>query len=149
MITFRPITEDNFDAIIAMRRPDGENFVASNAKSLAQCWLYRDDGDVFPWAICADEMPVGFLLLEEDMDEKALILWRIMFPPEHTGKGYGTQAVRLVIEQAKQSGKYDVILLDCAPDNAIARHVYEKAGFVPSGNAEHGCDEMMLRLKES
>ena len=74
MITFRPITEDNFDAIIAMRRPEEENFVASNAESLAQCWLYRDNNDVFPFAIYADEEPVGFLLLEEDMDENTLIL---------------------------------------------------------------------------
>ena len=147
MITFRPITEDNFDAIIAMRRPEDENFVASNAESLAQCWLYRDNNDVFPFAIYADEEPVGFLLLEEDMDENTLILWRIMFPPEHTGKGYGTQAVQLLIKQAKQSGKYDVILLDCAPDNPIARHVYEKAGFTPTGKIEHRSDEMQYRLK--
>ena len=46
MINFRKITEDNFDAIIKMKRPEGENFVASNAFSLAQAWLYRDDGDV-------------------------------------------------------------------------------------------------------
>ena len=31
MINFRAITEDNFDAIIRMKRPDDEHFVASNA----------------------------------------------------------------------------------------------------------------------
>ena len=56
MINFRKITEDNFDAIIKMKRPDGENFVASNAHSLAQAWLYRDDGDVFPFAIYNDDI---------------------------------------------------------------------------------------------
>lgn len=46
MINFRQITEENFDAIIQMKRPDAEGFVASNSVSLAQAWLYRDNGDV-------------------------------------------------------------------------------------------------------
>ena len=36
MINFRKITEDNFDTIIQMKRPEGERFVAPNAVSLAQ-----------------------------------------------------------------------------------------------------------------
>ena len=55
LITFREINEDNFDAILAMKRPESETFVCSNAKSLAQCWLYRENNDVFPYAIYADE----------------------------------------------------------------------------------------------
>lgn len=31
MISFRAITEDNFSDIIAMKRPENERFVASNA----------------------------------------------------------------------------------------------------------------------
>lgn len=60
MISLRAITEDNFDAVIRMKRPDGEGFVASNAYSLAQCWLYRHDGDVFPCAIYAEERLSAF-----------------------------------------------------------------------------------------
>ena len=36
MVHFRTITEDNFDAVINMKRPEGEGFVASNAVSLAR-----------------------------------------------------------------------------------------------------------------
>lgn len=35
MIHFEKITEDNLKAIVEMKRPDGERFVASNAYSLA------------------------------------------------------------------------------------------------------------------
>lgn len=147
LITFREINEDNFDAILEMKRPENEHFVCSNAKSLAQCWLYRENGDVFPYAIYADETPVGFLLLEEDMDEEELILWRIMFPPEQEGKGYGTASVRLVIDQAKASGKYARLTLTCSPDNHIARHVYEKVGFLPTGNIQHDSVEMYIPLR--
>ena len=68
MINFRAITEDNFDTIIRMKRPDNEHFLASNAYSLAQAWLYRDAGDVFPFAIYNGDEPVGFMLLGCDPD---------------------------------------------------------------------------------
>jgi diamine N-acetyltransferase len=147
MINFRAITEANFDVIIRMKRPDGEHFVASNAYSLAQAWLYRDAGDVYPFAICDDDQPVGFMMLDEDVDERCLIIWRIMFPVEHQCKGYGTAAIREIIRLAKESGKYDFLLIDYAPDNKIAEHVYTKLGFKPTGKFEHGEYELRLDLK--
>lgn len=146
MINFRKITEENFDAIIKMKRPEGENFVASNAFSLAQAWLYRDDGDVFPFAIYNDDAVVGFMLLEEDMEEKRLDLWRIMLPPENEGKGYGTAAVKLLIQYAKDSGRYKSIGLLCGPKNCNARHIYDKLGFQPTGEICYGDVEMRLEL---
>lgn len=144
MINFRKITEGNFDIIIRMKRPEGEHFVSSNAYSLAQAWLYRDAGDVYPAAIYDDDVPVGFMMLDEDLEERCLVLWRIMFPEEHTGKGYGTEMLRQIISMAKESGKYDYLLLDCAPDNKRARHVYEKVGFRDTGEMENG--ENIFRL---
>lgn len=146
MISFRKITEDNFAAIINMKRPESEYFVASNAYSLAQAWLYREDGDVFPCAIYAEEKPVGFLLLEEDTETAELILWRIMFPPENCGKGYGSEAVALLIELARNSGRYKALILDCNESNTIAMHVYRKLGFAPTGEVSHGDIELRLPL---
>ena len=146
MINFRAINEDNFDAIIRMKRPDDEHFVASNAYSLAQAWLYRDAGDVYPFAIYNDDEPVGFMLLDEDIEEKCLIIWRIMFPVENQFKGYGTAAIREIIRLAKESGKYDFMLLDCDPENHAAEHVYRKLGFMPTGIIEHGENELRLDL---
>ena len=100
MVNFRTITEDNFDAVINMKRPEGEGFVASNAVSLAQAWLYRDNGDVFPFALYDDDTLVGFMLVEEDMDEKRLDLWRFMLSPQREGRGLGTAAVELLIRYA-------------------------------------------------
>lgn len=146
MVNFRKISEDNFDAIIKMKRPDGENFVAPNAVSLAQAWLYREDGDVFPFAIYDDDLIVGFMMLEEDMEESRLDLWRIMFPPENEGKGYGSAAVKLLIQYAKDSGRYKSIGLLCNHKNTIARHIYDKLGFKPTGEICFGDVEMRLEL---
>lgn len=146
MIHFRSITEENFDAILRMRRPEGEGFVASNAYSLAQAWLYRENEDVFPCAIYHEDTPVGFLLLEEDAQERKLMLWRIMFPPEQENKGYGTAAVRLLISLARESGRYNELYLDCSEKNAAAMHIYRKLGFQPTGDINHGDLEMRLTL---
>ena len=146
MINFRAITEENFDTIVDMKRPDDEHFLASNAYSLAQAWLYRDAGDVYPFAIYNDDDPVGFMMLDEDLDEKCLIIWRIMFPVENQFKGYGTAAIREIIRLAKESGKYDFMLLGCDPENHAAEHVYRKLGFTPTGVFEHGENEFRLDL---
>ena len=144
MINFRAITEENFDIIVKMKRPEGEGFVASNAYSLAQAWLYRDAGDVYPFAIYNDDEPVGFMMLDEDLDEKYLVIWRIMFPIEHQCKGYGTEAIRKITELARESGKYEYMIIDHHPENKIAAHVYGKLGFRPTGEISNG--EIVLRL---
>lgn len=148
VITLRDITEENFAAIIAMKRPADEGYVAPNVYSLAQAWLYRDNGDVFPYAIYSGDDPVGFLLLEEDDSERALRIWRIMFPEENTSKGYGTEVIRTVLERAQQmTSRFDVVACDCDPSNARAKHVYEKLGFVETGTINHGSQEMVFDLR--
>ena len=144
MINFRKITEENFDTIIKMKRPEGEGYVASNAYSLAQAWLYREANDVYPFAIYDEDEPVGFMLLDEDLEERSLVIWRIMFPEQHQGKGFGTQAIKKIVELARESGKYDFMIIDYVPENTIAGHVYEKVGFKPIG--EMGNGEIVMRL---
>ena len=147
MITLRTIDQSNFRAVMGMKRPEGETFVAPNAYSLAQAWLYRDCHDVFPYAIYQDEESVGFLLLREFSAARILLVWRIMFPPEHQNKGYGTRVLRMVMDNARAEGRFDSLVLTAHPDNAIGCHVYRKLGFVPTGNMEeNGEMEMKLEL---
>ena len=146
MVNFKTITADNFDAVNNMKRPEGEGFVASNAVSLAQAWLYRDNGDVFPFAIYDDDTLVGFMLVEEDMDEKRLDLRRFMLSPQREGRGLGTAAVELLIRYARDSRRYSCLQLLCAPENAAARHIYDKLGFRPTGEICFGDVEMRLKL---
>ena len=149
MIQFKGITEDNFTAIVQMKRPPDEGFVAPNVYSLAQAWLYRNNNDVYPFAIYNDEIPVGFMLLDEDLEERCLMIWRIMFPIEHQNKGYGTQAIKQIIQMARESNKYDYMLIDCIPENTIAKHLYEKLGFKATGKiVNDGEIELKLSFTE-
>ena len=145
MIELKPITEENFLTIVNMKRPEDERFVASNERSLAQAWLYRDAGDVFPFAIYANGEAVGFMMLDEDAEERVLYLWRIMLPEEHANRGYGGQVVQMVMDLARASGKYDRMVLDYVPGNERAKHLYEKLGFRATGEISHG--EIVMELK--
>ena len=143
-IEFRKITEENFKAIIDMKQPEGQNFVASNAVSLAQAWLYYENHDVYPFAIYHEDCVVGFMMLDEDLEERSMTIWRIMIAMEHQNKGYGTQALKNIIDLIKESGKYDAITLDYVIGNEHAKHIYEKLGFVPTGEISDG--EVVMRL---
>lgn len=144
MINFRKITEDNFRDIINMKQPPEQRFVADNSYSLAQAWLYKDNNDVYPFAIYSDDEPVGFMMLDEDTEERSIGIWRFMIAVEHQGRGCGTEAVARIIALARESKKYDYIHLDYIPGNDRARHIYEKLGFEPTGEVDSG--EICMRL---
>lgn len=140
------MTEENFGAIVSMRLPESQRgFVAENAVSLAQAWLYRGEDDVFPCAIYADEALVGFLMAEIDREEREFILWRIVIAPQAQGHGYGTEAVKRAVELARASGRFDFATVDYKVGNEAARRAYEKAGFADTGEIRNG-DEHVMRL---
>ena len=145
MINFQKITEENFSQIINMKLPE-VSFVASNCYSLAQAWLYRDEGDVFPFAICYNDTPVGFMMLEEDREDQKLWLWRIMISSEYSGNGYGTAAMQLLFHYIRESGKYSSLYLNCNENNTVAMGLYQNLGFVFTGNTNHADMEMRLDL---
>ena len=74
---------------------------------------------------------------------------------EHQGKGYGPDAVLLMIEQARASGA-PRIWLTVDTENARAKHVYERAGFqtaltrpyTGTGNEPRMEDVMEIRFEQ-
>ena len=102
---------------------------------------------MYPFAVYNDDEPVGFMLLDEDLEERFLVIWRILFPVEHQNKGYGFKAVEKIVQMAKESGKYDYMIIDYVPENKIAGHFYEKAGFKHTGEINHGEIEIRLDFK--
>lgn len=145
-IEFSEITEENFAAIVSMKLPESQRgFVAENVYSLAQAWLYRADGDVFPCAIYADAEPVGFLMAEADWTAREFIIWRIVIAPDRQGRGCGTAAVKRAAELARESGKFDFATIDYKVGNEAARRAYEKAGFAATGEMDNG-DEIVMRM---
>lgn len=147
MITLETITEKNFDEVLKLSvRPDQARFIAANVHSLAQCYLYREANDVFPYAIVNEERVVGFALLYSD-DEEAeptMTVWRIMIDAAYQGQGYGREAMKRIIDLVHSYQKYQSIFITHHPENLGAQKLYESLQFTNLGLNEN--QEILMRL---
>ena len=146
MIRFVPIDEKNYNESFKLSVFDHQrSFVASNERSLAQAYIYRND--VEPYAIYEDAVMVGFMqIIPEEDDPKCLYLWRFMIDQNHQKKGYGKAALLQLIDMAKTRNKYETLKLSVEPENAVAIHLYESIGFKANGVIDDGEAEMVLPL---
>ena len=100
VISLREITSANFDDVIALRvRDEQKNYVASNTYSLAEAYAHRNH---VPFAIYADETPVGFLMYTYWEERRQYWIFRLMIAADKQGRGYGREAMRQVIERMNQ-----------------------------------------------
>lgn len=129
MLHLKPITKDNWVKAISLKvREDQRNFVTTNAVSLAQLNFLEN---FHAKGIYNDEEMVGFALYGIDEDDHEYWIYRMMIDEKHQGKGYGKEAVRLVIEDIKNMKEdcHQTITLSYEPTNVHAKCVYEKMGF--------------------
>jgi diamine N-acetyltransferase len=63
--------------------------MAPNAVSIAQAHFGQH-----AWfrAICADELPMSFVMVYDRSDERRYFLWPLMVAEPHKSKGYGRRA---------------------------------------------------------
>lgn len=134
MVALRFVDEENFAQVIELMVAEKDKqFVASNLRSLADCWLYRENGDVFPYAIYADDKVVGFVLIDVDDEESCYMIWRLMIDQHQQGKGYGKSAVLALIEHAKTLGSYQTIRADFVKGNQRMEGLLLSLGFTKFG----------------
>ena len=103
-----------------------EEYVASNALSIVQS-VYEDG-----WIIKAIEHDgelIGFTMFGWNEEEEFYELCRIMIDRTMQNKGYGTQAIQLILDEMKARFGCKEVYLSTYPENARGRHVYEKVGF--------------------
>ena len=129
MLHLKTITKDNWIKAISLRvREDQKNFVASNAFSLAQLNFLED---FHAKGIYLDNEMIGFTLYGIDEEDHEYWIYRMMIDERHQGKGYGKEAVKLVIEDIKniKEDRHQTITLSYEPTNDHAKRIYEKMGF--------------------
>jgi len=149
-VTLREVTSQNLGAVLALEVFDEQrNFVASNARSIAQAHFYKE-----AWfrAIYADDVPVGFLMLHDEnlRDEVRqndyYFLWRLMIDKRHQKLGFGRQAVRLLIEHVKQRPNAKTLLSSFRSGQNSPEGFYTKLGFKRTGHEHDGEIEIGLGL---
>lgn len=146
-VRLEPITEHNVKAVFDLQvAPGQEEFVASNAWSLAQALAEHDIA--WPRAIVDDAGGVvGFLMLEIDPHEedgRPFWLWRLMVAADRQRQGIGTAALALALDQVRASGGTE-IYTSWVPGEGSPGPFYERLGFEPTGELDD--DEIVARLR--
>ena len=67
-----------------------------------------------------------------------------MIDRPHQGRGYGTEAIRLILEDMKSRFGCREIYLSTDPENKRGLHLYHKFGFRETGETDD--DEIILNL---
>ena len=152
VVTLREITDENRDAVLALRVGDEQSeYVADVAQSLADAVQYPETK---PWyrAVCADDEPVGFVMISDgitDPDPSLLgpyYLWRLLVDERQQGRGYGRAAIDLVVEHVRSRPDAETLLVSCHLGPATPIPFYERYGFVLTGEVHEGEPVLALDL---
>lgn len=143
MIQLQEITKENLDEVLRLHVAEHQkSFVSTVADSLAQAYVYKETA--FPFAIYADDKPVGFIMLGYYESRKQYTLWKFLIDKEQQSKGYGKEALKQGIAYLKERLDAKEIFTGVSLGNERAKHLYRSVGFVETGLIEDGMEEMRL-----
>lgn len=134
MITLQPIDEGNMmDAFSLRVAPEQQCFAAGPEGILARAYACRRQRP-FCRGIYEENRMVG-LALVLDLEEAPACyhLMELMIDFREQGKGYGSDALRIILDHCRREGKFPTVEVCVKKRNAAAIHVYEKAGFRDTG----------------
>jgi diamine N-acetyltransferase len=95
-------------------------------------------------AIYADDEPVGLLGLVADTEAPEYWLARFMIAAAHQGRGYGRDAMALLVEHVRGLPGASELQTSCVPAEDGPLDFYRGLGFEQTGDVYAG--ELVLRL---
>lgn len=143
VVTLREVTRENLGQVLRLKvAPTQENYVATNAESIAEAHFYPE----VAWfrAIYADETVVGFVMLETDREQASYSLWRFMIDAQFQKQGLGQCAIEQVIDYVKTCPGATTLFTSHVPNEGHAGPFYEKVGFVYTGDTDED-GELIMR----
>ena len=144
MVRFVAIDRHNYLSVLDLSVAEEQRrFVASNMYSLAQAFVQPE---CVPLALYAENRPVGFVMYALDEDDHEYWIYRLMIDKRYQRRGYGREAMRMLIERIQADENHRVIYISFEPENLPAQTLYESLGFVPDGRIEYG--EVVYNLEK-
>ena len=148
VVSLQSIDEANRSAIEALRvSPAQEGFVAGVAESLVEA-TEDPGGRAIYWAVYADEIPVGFVMISDEVAGPGYIpqyLWRLLIDERYQRRGYGTAVLDLVAEYFRSRSGVEVMWTSCGEGEGGPLRFYERYGFEQTGDRVFD-NEILLRL---
>jgi diamine N-acetyltransferase len=129
-ISLREVTKDNWEDIILLEiTKEQEEFVALNAESIAGS---KFNDHYVNRAVYFNDDPVGFIQYfpnyEEDKPNE-IYIDQFMIDAPHQGKGYGTQAIKLVLEEIKLREDCKAISICYVEGHDVMKGFFERFNF--------------------
>ena len=144
-VSLREVTRENLKAVLMLAVHEHQQyFVSSNAISIAIAHYSPERAWVR--AIYADEVPVGFVMLDVDETTPRYFLWRFMIDVRYQHRGYGARAMTLIIDHVRARPNATELTTSVVqqPEGG-PQPFYEGLGFVPTGEFDED-GEAYLRL---
>ncbi len=142
MIRLEDIDEGNWRYPLKVSESQ-KNYVANSSVMLARAYAYRNQRSR-AFVICEDETPVGMGLYYDCPEWEAYDFSQIFIDERYQGRGYGKEAIKLVLDIMKRDGKYSKVVLCYIAGNDAARKLYEQFGFTEIDRDE---DEIIMELR--
>ena len=141
MVRLREIDEHNWRVDLCVAEAQ-RRFVADRSGLLARAYAYRAHRSRAR-LIFDDDLPVGMLLYYDCEAEAAYDFSQMFIDARYQHRGLGRQAVRCALEEMRDDGRYDSVILCNIDGNEAARRLYEQLGFRPTGVVDG--DEIIMR----
>ncbi len=143
----RAVGRDNVEGLLSLSlAPEQQTFIAGFAKALAQG---AHEPASRALGLFDGTTPVGLLQLYDsrrdvDKPRDRLYLWRLMIDARFQGRGFGAQALRWAIDEARRLGLPQIALAHV--DGNPVGPFYERFGFTYTGEIDDGERVMTLQL---
>jgi len=153
MADIRPVTKDNWQALIKLKvRDDQKHFVASNVYSIAQAQFgdeYEGHWELQPFGIYEGDTPVGFLMyaLNFSHPREQAYIQRLMVEEKFQGKGYGKFGMEWMLELFRADERIKKVSISYEPENEGARKLYASLGFAETGEIVDDETVAVLKLR--
>jgi len=150
-IALREIDDGNHALVADLSvSPAQSHFVDGVSASLREA---AASPDARPWfrAVYADETPVGFVMLSDNIPPNHLellgpyYLWRLLIDSRFQGRGYGRATLGLCVEYVRTRPSAEVLLTSCGLGKGSPLPFYLKYGFTTEGEMHD--HELVLSLR--
>ncbi len=150
IVSLRPITESNREAVEALRvAPGQERFVSSVVDSLLEA-IEEPGGRALYWAVYAEETPVGFVMISDEVepgpDYIPHYLWKLLIDERYQRKGFGTATLDLIVEYFRGRAGFEVMSTSAGQGDGSPIAFYVRYGFEQTGEIVFD-DEVLLQLR--
>ena len=149
MVSLRPISASNREAVEDLRvAPAQERFVSSVAESMIEA-AEEPDGRAISWAVYADETPVGFVMIADEVGSPDYIphyLWKLLIDARYQRRGYGTATLDKIVEYFRGRPGVEELWTSAGQGEGSPIAFYEHYGFKQTGEIVFD-DEVLLRLR--